>query len=280
MSTLVANPPQPLSSGSGCPMSSSSSLSDASRDVSTCPMSYKRSTGHLSRPQASITEVPCATVNPLITTIPNLRPSIPPPELLYLPPLLSLLPSQTPPTYKVQAFSFETPSVGFTTSRLPSVDAASVALHFALHEFKPTTEDYAYAKYEEAFNWESLRLPEEVEREWYIVAFRSTRATNSPSRDLYEADRAAHEEAVTAGGLLAYWYGVPNSRGSNLATCIWMSRAHAVKASSGKKHVDAMRLATAMYENYDLERYVLKKVKGETGLTVEQWVGGEVTFTE
>ena len=159
----------------------------------------------------------------------------------------------------------------------------------------------------------------------YIVAFRSTRAADSPSRDLYEADRQAHEEAVTvrshsrpscmarlltillsnvrccqAGGLLAYWYGAPNQHGSNLATCIWMSRAHAVKATSGPKHAEAMRLATvsakrsperrqcirlifsslaqSMYANYDLERYVLKKVKGETGVTVERWNGGEVEF--
>ena len=35
-----------------------------------------------------------------------------------------------------------------------------------------------------------------------------------------------------------------------------------------------------MYANYDLERYVLKKVKGERGVTVQQWVGGEVSFLE
>lgn len=50
---------------------------------------------------------------------------------------------------------------------------------------------------------------------------------------------------LQAGGLLAYWFGVPNSRGSNLATCIWMSRAHAVRAIAGPKHVEAMRLAEA-----------------------------------
>lgn len=31
----------------------------------------------------------------------------------------------------------------------------------------------------------------------YIVGFRSTRAAGSTSVDLYEADRLAHEEAVT-----------------------------------------------------------------------------------
>lgn len=35
-----------------------------------------------------------------------------------------------------------------------------------------------------------------------------------------------------------------------------------------------------MYANYDLERYVLRKVKGETGVTVEQWLDGEVSFGE
>ena len=33
-----------------------------------------------------------------------------------------------------------------------------------------------------------------------------------------------------------------------------------------------------MYANYDLERYVLRKAKGEIGVTVEHWLGGEVSF--
>lgn len=78
-----------------------------------------------------------------------------------------------------------------------------------------------------------------------------------------------------------------------------MSRAHAVRATAGPRHAEAMRLATvsdghcfaahhalslifalpqSMYAKYDLERYVLKKVKGETGVTVEVWTGGEVHF--
>lgn len=99
----------------------------------------------------------------------------------------------------------------------------------------------------------------------YIVAFRSTRAKDSPSKDLYEADRLAHEEAVSVstpphcsrheslirfffsppqrGGLLLYWYGSPTALGSNLATCIWQSRKHAVLANSGPRHLEAIRLA-------------------------------------
>lgn len=150
-----------------------------------------------------------------------------PAGLIYLPPLLSLLPSTSiPKTKPTQEFDFNNPSVGFTTSHLPSIDSASIALHNALHHFRPVSEDYAFVEYANAFNWDELRLEIDVEREWsahsllfdmpyldtetsriinrYIVAFRSTRDLSSSTQDLYEADRAAHEEAVSAGGLLAY----------------------------------------------------------------------------
>lgn len=39
----------------------------------------------------------------------------------------------------------------------------------------------------------------------YIVAFRSKRRPDANTEWLYAADREAHEEAVTAGGLLLYW---------------------------------------------------------------------------
>lgn len=85
-------------------------------------------------------------------------------DLLYLPPLLSLLPAST--AY-VNALSADpTSAVGYTTSRLPTVDPASIALHHALHSFKPTTPHYAYADYAEAFNFSELSLPAEMEREW------------------------------------------------------------------------------------------------------------------
>ena len=64
-------------------------------------------------------------------------------------------------------------------------------------------------------------LPEELEGEWYCVVFRSRRNPSSSSISLYEADRAAHQEAVSAGGLVMYWYGAPDETGLNMATCIW-----------------------------------------------------------
>lgn len=94
---------------------------------------------------------------------------------------------------------------------------------------------------------------------------------------LYEADRLAHAEAIRNGGIILYWYGVPNPKtGMNLATCIWQSRKHAVVANSQPHHLKAVRLAAAAYEVYALERHVLRKVKGETGVTIEPFNGGDV----
>ena len=38
----------------------------------------------------------------------------------------------------------------------------------------------------------------------------------------------------------------------------------------------AMRQAKDAYEVYDLERWVLRKAKGEHGLQLSRWEGGEV----
>lgn len=79
----------------------------------------------------------------------------------------------------------------------------------------------------------------------------------------------------------------------NLATCIWQSRKHAIAgaanfpillhdlmhtfaANSRPHHIRAMMLAKDSYEVYDLERYVLRKVAGVTGVTVQPFVAGEV----
>ncbi|BGP16788.1 hypothetical protein JCM10213_002182 [Rhodosporidiobolus nylandii] len=237
---------------------------------------------------------------------------------LYLPPLLSLLPehlSAPSPSTVAPSPSTVAPSPGiraptsaqYTLSRLPSIDAASLSLHSALHHFRPVTKRYAVEPYAETFNWDEIQLDEEVredEREWYIVAFRSLRRKGlkaEEAEDLYRRDREAHEEAVTHGGLISYWFGnpVPPSPpsfspstsasspagqpggddelvGRNLATCIWMSRASALTALKGEKHKEAARLAVRSYESYTLERYVLRKEKGEVGVRVLPWHGREV----
>ncbi|KAF7315708.1 UPF0643 protein [Mycena indigotica] len=192
--------------------------------------------------------------------------------VLYLPPLISSLPETLPPA----PLPNEYPPV-VTQTRLPDIDPTSLSLHKALHHFKPITPHYASTPYHEAFNWDELMLPEHQEREWYIVVFRSRRKAGSDGGALYDADKNAHEEAVRNGGLLLYWYGVPDpASGMNLATCIWQSRKHAIAANSRPHHIVAMRLASQSYEVYNLERYVLRKRAGDPGVVVEPFNGGDV----
>ncbi|KAF9222503.1 hypothetical protein BS17DRAFT_708297 [Gyrodon lividus] len=191
--------------------------------------------------------------------------------LLYLPPLLSSLPYGLP--------ALPTPTGRpplITETRLPDIDPVSLSLHKALHHFHPLADDYARLPYARAFNWSELELPEDEEREWYAVVFRSKRRLGSDSGSLYDADKKAHEEAISNGGLIMYWYGIPNPQtGMNLATCIWQSRKHAIAANSRLHHIRAMKLAAVSYDVYTLERYRLSKVKGENGIIVEDFDGVE-----
>ncbi|GAA5823533.1 hypothetical protein JCM3770_000330 [Rhodotorula araucariae] len=239
--------------------------------------------------------------------------------LLYLPPLLSLLPLSTaastpsapgPSLFDAARASSASTStsptppdapVAYTSSRLPTIDPASLAFHRALHSFRPVTAHYATSPYADSFNWNALRLEDDPthrikreEREWYVVAFRSRRNIGLPAdraKRLYEADRAAHEEAVTRGGLILYWYGNPvphpssapaewgtrlDDVGRNLATCVWQSRADAIAAMRGEKHKEAARLASSTYEYYTLERYIVRKEPGELTVRVLPWHGEEV----
>jgi hypothetical protein len=158
-------------------------------------------------------------------TVPHTSTSetIPSDPVLYLPPLLSPLPTSLRYTPSLSTQGKTLAELEFAT-RLPDIDPASLALHQVLHGFRPLGSDYSTTPYNHAFNWSEINLPEEVEREWYCVVFRSRRNKESSSLSLYQADREAHEEAVKNGGLVMYWYGVPDeTTGSNLATCIWQS---------------------------------------------------------
>jgi hypothetical protein len=97
--------------------------------------------------------------------------------ILYLPPLLSSLPhniSHTPaPSPAHQPIT--------TDSCLPEIDAPSLSLHRAFHDFTPITPHYATRPYAESFNWDTFKLPEDQEREWYAVVFRSKRKPGSDS---------------------------------------------------------------------------------------------------
>ncbi|KAG5653039.1 hypothetical protein H0H81_002556 [Sphagnurus paluster] len=192
--------------------------------------------------------------------------------IIYLPPLLSSLPDK----YPSEPIASGHPPL-LTEIRLPDIDRASLSLHKALFNFKPIDAEYVNKSYAEAFNWSSLMLPEEEEREWYCVVFRSKRRAGSDNRALYDADEMAHEEAVRNGGLILYWYGIPNpTTGMNMATCIWQSRNHAIAGTFRPAHAKAMRLAATSYEVYSLERHILRKQRGTHGVIVEPYLGGDV----
>jgi len=141
--------------------------------------------------------------------------------VLYLPPLLSSLPERFSGGDNIQLAIQDGPVV--TETRLPDIDPASLSLHKALHNFRSVTPEYASVPYDEAFNWSELKLPEDEEREWYCVVFRSKRKTGSDGicaslktllfktrsfistfTALYEADKLAHEEAIRNGGVWTF----------------------------------------------------------------------------
>ena len=98
--------------------------------------------------------------------------------ILYLPPMLSSLPEGVAhPGYPLSAPGAPGPRA--TEARLPTIDGASLALHRALHAFRPASSEYSKLSYPAAFNWDELELPEDEEREWYCVAFRSKRKEGS-----------------------------------------------------------------------------------------------------
>ncbi|GHJ90047.1 hypothetical protein NliqN6_6449 [Naganishia liquefaciens] len=195
-------------------------------------------------------------------------------------------------------------SVFYTQSRLPALSSEHIPFWHALHRFGPQRQDYAAAfarlartaphplapnssasgclvmsnesyiqLVRSVFNYTAISLPATIpDHRYYCVLFRSTRHRSAPPesiRGLYAADRRAHEEAITSGGLLMYWYGVPNAAGENVATCAWTSREEAVRASRLEKHRAAAALAGRVYETYEVVRYVLNVKEGT--VNVEAW---------
>ena len=113
---------------------------------------------------------------------------------------------------------------------LNSVSLPNQLLAQALTSMDLVREDYATAPYIESFNWqivvEKLQglLSAEPSFHWeaqsfYIVVFRSQIPPTTDRSHLGQLDEAAHAEATASGGLLKYWFGVPDATGRNLATC-------------------------------------------------------------
>ena len=152
--------------------------------------------------------------------LPNFEATDPTRPTLYLPPLLS----KHPQTYeKDDKESHKLHSHPTEPGPLHNQNAFSIhrlGVSFSAPKFKAVDDKYASTPYGISFNWAQLELPEDKERHWYCVAFRSRRkpgsdsgrASFSPycfseswlaSLALYEQDRLAHGEAVQNGGVSA-----------------------------------------------------------------------------
>lgn len=77
------------------------------------------------------------------------------------------------------------------------------------------------------------RLREGETWKYYVIVFRSQIKPGTERPYLGLLDEGAHVEAVEAGGLLKYWFGVPDAEGRNLATCLWRHRDDAKKGGAG-----------------------------------------------
>ena len=113
---------------------------------------------------------------------------------------------------------------------LRTISKPNQLLAKALTSFKQTRHDYATAPYADSFNWahviEVLRtlVDEECAYSWeqqsfYIIVFRSQLPPTTDRTHLANLDRLSHAEATESGGLLKYWFGMPDVHGRNLATC-------------------------------------------------------------
>ena len=99
----------------------------------------------------------------------------------------------------------------------------------ALTTLQSTRPDYALAPYHQSFNWDAVthRLKSLLElstHQWqrqhfYIVVFRSQVPPTTDRTHLGMLDQRSHIEATKSGGLLKYWFGLPDQNGRNLATC-------------------------------------------------------------
>ena len=100
----------------------------------------------------------------------------------------------------------------------------------ALTVLDPVRVDYATAPYHQTFNWNAVVnrlkfLNGEAGHAWtrqhfYIVVFRSRVPPTTDRVELGELDQKSHVEATKSGGLLKYWFGMPDENGRNLATCM------------------------------------------------------------
>ena len=149
----------------------------------------------------------------------------------------------------------------------------------ALSHLRLASPDYAVVRYDDVFDLDALMtklrsLANQVGVEWkqqdfYVVEFRSKLKHEYDGDRLAYLDKESHKEAVASGGLLKYWFGVPNACQQNLATCMsdkpltedesltytgfWRSKADAIKGGRGPQHRIARGIIMTTYEHIDIK---------------------------
>ncbi|CAK7215923.1 hypothetical protein SBRCBS47491_002653 [Sporothrix bragantina] len=162
---------------------------------------------------------------------------------------------------------------------LETLEPQTQQLARALTVFDKVRDDYATAPYIESFNFSAVidelrRLRSQSEtplapwdrRDYFVVAFRSQIPPTTDYGDLSSLDKAAHREATDSGGLLRYWFHLPDANGRNLATCLWRTPADAHKAGHGAQHRKASGSVRSLYKEWRIERYRLV-----IGDDIESW---------
>jgi hypothetical protein len=165
---------------------------------------------------------------------------------------------------------------------LDSIPLTCVHLARALTVMRATRKDYATAGYTESFNWNKViehlkRLIEKddacqwQDQQFYIVVFRSQIPPSTDRPHLGALDELSHAEAMESGGLLKYWFGIPDHTGRNLATCVWRAIDDSKRGSAGKGHRQAAKEARALYTEWKIERLRLKIGPGAKTWEIVEW---------
>lgn len=144
-------------------------------------------------------------------------------------------------------------------------------LALALQNFEPIDSRYASQRYDIAFDLERVRkwINEYIkvtgvkfpQTSAYIIAFRSIlkdEVTIDPEKRAFLSamDKESHMAANLSGGLLKYWFGVPDTKtNQNLATCWWLSKAEAKRGGNNKPHQKAVMNARSWYILWRVEEY-------------------------
>ena len=187
---------------------------------------------------------------------------------------------------------------------LQNLELPHQAMTWALQKLRPVRQDFAYSSqvsYDWAFNWDEItkQLREHArtldyvwpkQTSYHVIAFYSRlkakdKVPEGNYAELSLLDKAALEEAVVGGGLLKYWFGVPDGTLRNLATCkcripcvntlrlligvgIWRSEEEAHKVHYGRHHAEASKKGRQNYEDFEIQEWEIVVEAGIRNLDV------------